>query len=86
MELSSLEIRILFRCQKALLQKKYISQYYARYSSSERKKAINTLIEKGLVISMQLPKPDVKKKPTLYKITKKGNSWIANYKKNYPAT
>lgn len=84
MELSPIEIRILFKCREAPLQKKYISQYYARYSASERKKALETLINSGLINNICLPKATARKPTTIFKITQEGKKWLFEYEKNYP--
>lgn len=84
MVLSPLEIRILFKCRKKPLQKKYVSQYYARYSASERKNALDTLISKELLQATCLPKAETRKAPTIYEITISGKQWLSAYEKNYP--
>ena len=84
MNLSPLEIRLLFKCREKPLQKKYVSQYYARYSASERKKALDSLIDKELINSVCLPTATAKKPTTIFKITPEGKQWLLRYEKNYP--
>lgn len=84
MKLSPLEIRILLKCREKPLQKKYISQYYARYSASERKKALDMLTNNELLTANCFPKIEARKPPTIYEITAKGKKWLSIYEENYP--
>ncbi len=81
MELSQLSIRILFKCHEKLLQKKYISQYYSRYTASERQNAIETLLSNSLIEAEQILRPGIRKAATVYKITDIGKKWVSEYEK-----
>lgn len=81
---TKLEILILLKCSRGLLQKKYISQYYARYSASERQKAVDNLIADELISLVLLPKSDTRKSPTFFEITDKGKKWLIEYESKYP--
>ena len=83
-ELSVLERRILFRCQKSLLGKSYLSQLYVRYSKIERDAAIKQLIKQRLILAKEMPKPNTTRTPIFFEITKKGKQWVAEYMANYP--
>lgn len=84
-DLTPLEIRILLKCYENPLGKKDISQFYRARSHADRKQAIQNLIENGLVLSKQMPKPNSKKIPIYYLITDSGKKWILNYIKNFPS-
>lgn len=79
--MNPLEIRLLFKCREKPLQKKYVSQYYARYSASERKAALDTLIDEEFIESAYLPTATAKKPVTIFEITEKGKNWLSQYEK-----
>lgn len=82
--LNSLEIRILLKCNKGLLERTYISSLYARHTLKERKEAINHLIEKNYILAKELPLPDAKVAPVYYEITEEGKMWIKEYLESHP--
>lgn len=84
LDLNTLEIRILLRCDEGMLNKTDITQIYSKYSKEERSKAITSLIEGGFIHSLELPKPGVRKIPVYYEITDKGKKWVKEYLDNYP--
>jgi len=85
MELSTLEIRILLKCDKKLLSRTDISQLYKKFTKTYRDAAIKTLLNHDLIEAIEKPKEGASKTPVFYKITPKGKEWIERYNKNYPA-
>lgn len=85
LDTNPLEIRILLKCNERPLGKKEISQLYRTYDSTERLTAIENLINGGLILSKQMPKPNSKKIPTYYWITDKGKKWVQEYIENLPS-
>lgn len=84
MELSTLEIRILLKCDKKLLSRTDISQLYKKFTKTYRDAAIKTLLKHSLIEAIEKPKEGTSKVPIFYQITSKGKIWVKNYNKNYP--
>jgi len=82
--LSTLEIKILFKCDTGLKSKSDITQLFKPYSKEERAKAIKNLIADKLILAQEMPKADSNKTPVFYKITEAGKNWVEDYNKNYP--
>ena len=83
-ELETLEILILLKCSKKLLSRTYITRNLFKYPKIEREKALKNLINQGLIIAKEMPKPDAVKIPIFYKITDEGKAWVKDYLDNYP--
>lgn len=84
MNLSTLEIRILLKCNEGMLKRGYVSQLYQKHSAADRKKAIDSLIKLCFIRAREMPKPGANKVPVFYEITNKGKAWVKNYLNNYP--
>jgi len=83
-ELSTLEIRILLKCDKKLLSRTDISQLYKKFTKTYRDAAIKTLLNYDLIEAIEKPKEGASKIPIFYQITPKGKNWVKSYNKNYP--
>ena len=83
-DLTSLEIRILLKCNQDLLDRSYVSVLYAKYSLQERKQAIDHLIADSYISAKELPLPDAKITPVYYEITEKGKLWVKKYLEEHP--
>jgi len=75
---------MLLKCDEGLLKRNYVSQLYKAYSAEDREKAMNALINYGLVEAKEMPKPGAKITPVFYRITNKGKAWVKDYLDNYP--
>lgn len=84
LDLNTLEIRILLKCNEKLLSRTYLAPLYNKYSLKERRKAIEHLIKEKYIIARELPKPGAKVVPVFYEITEKGKKWVRDYLDNYP--
>lgn len=85
LNLSTLEIKILFKCNTGLKSKSDITQLFKPYSKEERARAIKNLIANKLILAQEMPKADSNKTPVFYKITVVGKKWIEDYNENYPS-
>lgn len=84
LDLNTLEIQLLFKCNIALISKTKFARILKNYSKLDKEKAISHLISKNLVNTQALPKQNSKRVPVFYQITETGKKWLENYNKNYP--
>lgn len=85
LDLNTLEIRLLLKCNKGLLGRTDLTQIYQKHPAHERKAAITTLLEKGYLIVKKLPTPGARRTPEFYEITEQGKQWLHDYHANYPS-
>lgn len=89
LDLNTLAIRMLLQCynkdkNKELLHHARFAVVYCRYPLSERKEAIDHLIQKRYVTAIKLPTPGPGQRPVYYEITETGRAWVKYYLDNHP--
>jgi hypothetical protein len=82
--LPPLAIRILQKCAEQMVSKTDISQYYKKYTKAERETAVALLLDKQFIVAQVLPRPDTRKAPTFYTVSKEGERWLQKYYAGYP--
>jgi len=87
LDLSTLEIKILLRCDKCnagLVSKSDITQFFRTSSKEERGRAIDSLMANKLLLAQEMPRIGSNKTPVFYKLTENGKKWVDDYNENYP--
>lgn len=79
LNLSTLSIKILLKCNEKALSMHDVTQLYKTYKKDERDKAIEELIDNAYIESIKMPKLNAKRTPTYYLITTKGKNWTKEY-------
>lgn len=82
--LNTLEIKILLKCEAGLKSKSDISQLFRTCDKEEKAQAIKNLIANELILAQEFPKACSNKTPIFYKLTGAGKKWLDDYNKNYP--
>jgi hypothetical protein len=82
--LSTLQIRLLFRCCDKAMSKTDVYRFSKKLSTDERAAFLHPLIQSGLLTEQEMPKKGVHKVPIFYFITDAGKAWVKQYQKNYP--
>ncbi len=84
-ELALLATRILLKCAQEPLSKSRVVLLYApKFTKAQRDEAIASLMVHQLIAPKPMPKAGVKKTPTFYFITEKGQRWVERYYKDFP--
>lgn len=74
-----LSIKILISTAKKALSKKALSQNFKRHPIELRTKSINWLLKYHYIESREMPMPGVKRTPTFYFITEKGQGFLEEH-------
>jgi hypothetical protein len=82
--LSTLGIKILLKCNVKALSMHDVTQLYKSHKKEERDEVIKQLLLDKYIEAIKMPKPNTRKTPTYYLITKKGIKWVQNYLDSFP--
>ncbi len=81
---SSLQIRLLLKCEQEPMTKSNVSKLYKKLEKDRRVEEITELIKAGMLTEKAMPKIGVNKTPVFYFLTEEGKNWVDQYHANYP--